>query len=1030
MKSEDDPPYKMYTLDSERLRAIEALSEEPPQSPTIHMPTSLRRLIISDDEDEDVRILMERTEELLRSSKKKKKKKESTALLQQKELVQSSCESDQGIGSMPSSIISVSGHGNPLPEEKEDDDDSVSTVETRSRKKGLATKRSELLQDKPIIPNIHVGSKLKAMLEENKFSTGGTKKRLTKKMGKWDAIMKNINENQKTTEKRTYKEVKSKVFGDLGGSSSPRAKTPKSGSNAKSNSNNSGRSSSRTSLASTGRTESYQSESHRDKANDTVRRYANSNGLDTHKKSSIPSSNTTAPKLSARKSKDRRYPPNNCNSSNNVVVGSTTNGVVGHSSSSNQPDLVKSSTRLGENEKYSGRLEDEVDAKNRQVDELRRRLNDANKGFDVMTLMYNRALSKVHHPNSSRNKDLETQITSLEKKLNLKDQEIDDLKKEESKLKDELESELSKYKNDKTGVTEDFNRRLSQIKTQHGTLLEKVERNYRDDLEELKANHSRVLLETQEAAEAKLHNILEETENRWKTKILQELSEKEESLRQLVNDSASKEIEWESQKFKFSQRINDLIYQIESQRTTSSPDKTNNANTSNINNTTPPLFTSTPTVPSTPKLKSKNPEDSVIFNLNAEVESLKAVVDMRTVDVHQLRKDNVALEERLAEFDKMKCEHAKTLAQLEDLRAQIESKSVLERKLSEENRYLQTSVERELVEKKRLSMENEELLWKIHKENSTSGDMYNNQTMSFIEGVSPRNVLFDYDEDEAAKLSYSFTEGVSTSPFKTKSGLSRSMSLKERKMGVVMNGARHSAHRTSSIDIMSTSLPPTRHGKSAFVREVIDKGDSVSWKIEYEDKNVHPILPFSPGPKRRSTSGLGGSLALSCPPSVSLTRRKVGLSSSSFLYNEPLSESSSESSVGGIGSNAGGGPLSVDIVKNSDVIINADDISSSSEIEIDEKSPLPEEEKTLRPECMATSLPSYDLHMLFSNQSSSSCKESGGESLMTLEEETTTTTTTTTTTRESGTTEDEDTKTERTMTDSLSAVSWSDDFEE
>ncbi|CAB4064998.1 unnamed protein product [Lepeophtheirus salmonis] len=237
MKSEDDPPYKMYTLDSERLRAIEALSEEPPQSPTIHMPTSLRRLIISDDEDED------------------------------KELVQSSCESDQGIGSMPSSIISVSGHGNPLPEEKEDDDDSVSTVETRSRKKGLATKRSELLQDKPIIPNIHVGSKLKAMLEENKFSTGGTKKRLTKKMGKWDAIMKNINENQKTTEKRTYKEVKSKVFGDLGGSSSPRAKTSKSGSNAKSNSNNSGRSSSRTSLASTGRTESYQSESHRDKAN-------------------------------------------------------------------------------------------------------------------------------------------------------------------------------------------------------------------------------------------------------------------------------------------------------------------------------------------------------------------------------------------------------------------------------------------------------------------------------------------------------------------------------------------------------------------------------------------------------------------------------------------------------------------------------------------------------------------------------------------------------------------------------------------
>ena len=48
---------------------------------------------------------------------------------------------------------------------------------------------------------------------------------------------------------------------------------------------------------------------------------------------------------------------------------------------------------------------------------------------------------------------------------------------------------------------------------------------------------------------------------------------------------------------------------------------------------------------------------------------------------------------------------------MEDLKAQLNEKQNLERKLSEENRQLYNSMEREVNAKRRLTMEKEELEW-------------------------------------------------------------------------------------------------------------------------------------------------------------------------------------------------------------------------------------------------------------------------------------------------------------------------------
>ena len=115
----------------------------------------------------------------------------------------------------------------------------------------------------------------------------------------------------------------------------------------------------------------------------------------------------------------------------------------------------------------------------------------------------------------------------------------------------------------------------------------------------------------------------------------------------------------------------------------------------------------------------------------AEVDSLKAVLEMKTEEIHALRLEKAKLEDKLDEFDRMKLDFGKVTAQLEDLKAQLNEKQVVERKLSEENRQLYDSVERELNAKRRLTMEKEELEWRM-RSFSGNGPM----SMSMMEGMT------------------------------------------------------------------------------------------------------------------------------------------------------------------------------------------------------------------------------------------------------------------------------------------------------
>ena len=85
---------------------------------------------------------------------------------------------------------------------------------SRSSEKGMATRRSELLQKERIMPNTNVPSKLKAILASEENNKNLKKPLKQKKAGKWDEIMNKIAEGQKTAPviAKDKSEVRSRVY--------------------------------------------------------------------------------------------------------------------------------------------------------------------------------------------------------------------------------------------------------------------------------------------------------------------------------------------------------------------------------------------------------------------------------------------------------------------------------------------------------------------------------------------------------------------------------------------------------------------------------------------------------------------------------------------------------------------------------------------------------------------------------------------------------------------------------------------------
>ncbi|KAG8592229.1 hypothetical protein GDO81_000441 [Engystomops pustulosus] len=112
--------------------------------------------------------------------------------------------------------------------------------------------------------------------------------------------------------------------------------------------------------------------------------------------------------------------------------------------------------------------------------------------------------------------------------------------------------------------------------------------------------------------------------------------------------------------------------------------------------------------------KEKSQRNPQVMYLEQELESLKAVLEIKNEKLHQQDKKLMQIE-KLVETNTILVEKLnKCQQENEDLKARMANHIALSRQLSTEQEVLQRSLEKESKANKRLSMENEELLWKLH----------------------------------------------------------------------------------------------------------------------------------------------------------------------------------------------------------------------------------------------------------------------------------------------------------------------------
>ncbi|XP_066905931.1 restin homolog isoform X5 [Halyomorpha halys] len=185
-------------------------------------------------------------------------------------------------------------------------------------------------------------------------------------------------------------------------------------------------------------------------------------------------------------------------------------------------------------------------------------------------------------------------------------------------------------------------------------------------------------------------------------------------------------------------------------------------------------------------------------SLQAEVDSLQCVLELRSTELQELRRQ-CQVWKRDAEQLPAVVQRVSTLtARVADLQAQIARKEEIEKQLQQEKQILSDTIAKESTQKKRISLQNEELQWKL-KQNSL--------VFNALAGIS------------------------SPSSIKNQKTPNRTSKSRSNRSSYELNKTASEADINLSRLSMCEKSPPG----SPTVKSVIEKTDSVSWVLDMEE---------------------------------------------------------------------------------------------------------------------------------------------------------------------------------------------------
>ncbi|XP_075224162.1 toucan [Lycorma delicatula] len=198
--------------------------------------------------------------------------------------------------------------------------------------------------------------------------------------------------------------------------------------------------------------------------------------------------------------------------------------------------------------------------------------------------------------------------------------------------------------------------------------------------------------------------------------------------------------------------------------------------------------------------------------LQDEVESLRTVLELRSAELQELRRQNETLQVDAELLPPTLQKLTTAQARVEDLEVQLERKATVEKQLIQENRLLLESVHQESKQKKRLSQHNEELQWKL-KQNS---EVVNALVTDLSSKTNPMITISPHSHSVAANAAVS----------------------QKRSTPELLDFFTNRNSMNSPCQNHNQQCSPPQSPK---VKAVVEKNDSVSWVLEIDESPEHMV---------------------------------------------------------------------------------------------------------------------------------------------------------------------------------------------
>lgn len=162
--------------------------------------------------------------------------------------------------------------------------------------------------------------------------------------------------------------------------------------------------------------------------------------------------------------------------------------------------------------------------------------------------------------------------------------------------------------------------------------------------------------------------------------------------------------------------------------------------------------------------------------LEKEIESLKTALDIKNVDLFDLRTKNNELITKLDNFEEIKIKYRRYKQEMENLSSILQSKTDQERRAAEYNRMLANKVEVKAKENQRLSMQNEQLQFRLQSQPNLSLNQNGNESFNLSDISINDNSFFNkiHETENNAHDYFDQCNSLTTSNFKRVSTSSKS----------------------------------------------------------------------------------------------------------------------------------------------------------------------------------------------------------------------------------------------------------------